>query len=123
MVEKARFRVEYPNGYVEVIVGECFGASDKAKIKKLLRLAKRHCAEEQRLKLRDDILAEHQLCVTALDRLHELRLEQQNLLSDFFGGITWRQPDAITGAERAIMRRRDKLMWSSGQLHDARWFG
>lgn len=123
MIEKARFRVEYPSGYVDVIVGEFFGTSDKKKIRKLLRIASRYCSETQQAKLIRDITAEHDRCATALDKLDELIGEQQKVLSDFFGGVQYRGLDVLSGAMRSIARRQNKLMWSRNQVVGMRWVG
>lgn len=46
--EAKRFRVNHPNGYVEINVGTFFGASPQKKVNKLLRLARKYCTEDQR---------------------------------------------------------------------------
>ena len=43
--EAKRFRVNHPNGYVEINVGTFFGTSPQKKVNKLLRLARKYCTE------------------------------------------------------------------------------
>ena len=49
--EAKRFRVNHPNGYIEINVGTFFGTSPQKKVNKLLRLARKYCTEEQRREL------------------------------------------------------------------------
>lgn len=123
MIEKARFRVEYPTGSYDIDVGEFFGTADKTKIKKLLRIASKYCTEVQQADLIRDLTSEHDRCVKALDKLDALIAEQQRVISDFFGLAQYRGLDILSGAIRAIARRRDKLMWTRNLVTKARWVG
>ena len=49
------FRVDYPTGYIKVYVGNFFGSSTLKNTDKLLRLAKAHCTEKQRITLLVDL--------------------------------------------------------------------
>lgn len=121
MNEKAMFRVEHPNGYIEVVVGEFFGTSNKKEIGKLLRMAKTYCSEKQRKALHDALLDERLICRRVLNEMDAMRAKLQTLLSDNFGGVIYYGTDRTNAAERAISRREAKLTWSADKVAAARW--
>ena len=70
--EAKRFRVNHPNGYVEINVGTFFGASPQKKVNKLLRLARKYCTEDQRRGLLCNIVEEAKYRSDILDELDSL---------------------------------------------------
>lgn len=123
MVENTRFRVDYADGYVDVVVGEFFAVADQAQIKRLIRFARRHCGRAEQVKLHNDIRSEIARCDSVLNEYEELRRRQQDLLSTFLYGVRWSQPEALSSAERAIKRRQNKLLWSDNQVMRKEWVG
>ena len=70
--EAKRFRVNHPNGYVEINVGTFFGTSPQKKVNKLLRLARKYCTEDQRRGLLCNIVEEAKYRSDILDELDSL---------------------------------------------------
>ena len=61
------FCIKHPNGYIDVKIDEFFSCPD-AKAKKLFRLARHHCSEEQRKELLSALV---NLAKTYIDKIVE----------------------------------------------------
>lgn len=101
------FSVQWDTGDIEVIVGSYFTTASVAQIRKLFKLSRNNCKEEQRKKL---LNALQHACVERkelLDSLTELARKKADMLNEFYGVSSYR-PE-VGSAEKAIERERTRL--------------
>lgn len=118
MYDKKVFRFDYPTGSMEINVGMFFGAFDKKKINKLLRLMRRYCSDEQRKELLFDLRYECAYRREMLDTLGDLRYKRQELLSTLISsGVS----NELPSPEKSILKQREKLNQIIELLSKERW--
>ena len=119
MSDKARFRVEHPTGYVDVFVGEFFGSADDKRQKKLLKLARQHCSDEDRRNLMWSLKKEDDLRKNAIEAVAELERKRCVILGTVFSQAPLpREPGS---QEKAMVKQREKIGKVLKQLENERW--
>lgn len=111
------FRVDFPNGFLEVNVGKFFGEMPLRNIKKFLRLAAQNCTHNQKLELIDSISCEDQRRVEYLEQLSEIKAEWCDTASKAMG---MKVNFADSAPKKALERQRAKLA-KSRELIEEVW--
>jgi len=117
MYEEKTFTVKHPTGYLEINVGRFFGTTNKPQISKLLRLAKKHCSEEQRKQLIERLRFERNYRRNVLETLAALEERRRELLNDLPLAVS----QADLGPEKALKRQITKLDAAIDVVKEARW--
>lgn len=117
MYEEKTFEVRYPTGYLEINVGRFFGTTNKPQISKLLRLAKKHCSEEQRKQLIEQLRFERNYRRNVLETLSALEKQKWELLN----GLPLVVSQVNLGPEKALKRQIVKLDAAIDAVKEARW--
>lgn len=117
-MSKKAFRINYPNGHLEVNIGEFFGSGTQKQFNKWLTLASQHCTDAQREELIADMEHERKQRKYVLDSIEALENSRVKLLEDFFNYNTKRSPGA---PERALEKQREKLKKRMVVLQNERW--
>lgn len=114
------FRIEYPTGYMELDIAEFFGTADKRRIGKVLRLAKAHCTERQRLELIEDLAHEVSERKGAIEKLEGHRTEMVGILVCFHksGALPHIDPSPY---EKALNAQVEKLTYVINALREDEW--
>lgn len=120
MNEQEVFRVDYPNGYMEIKVGVFFGTADARKIKKFLKLARQNGDDSQRELLVAKLHNEVKRCKDTLESCRELDESKRNLISEFFGHEQGMSKEPTTH-EKAIAKQSKKLLECAKALAKVRW--
>lgn len=120
--EAKRFRVNHPNGYVEINVGTFFGASPQKKVNKLLRLARKYCTEDQRRGLLCNIVEEAKYRSDILDELDSL-ISKGRLLFHAIFGKQWPTDIISVSGYNAIDKQRKQLSAYAEVIAGERWEG
>ena len=120
--EAKRFRVNQPNGYVEINVGTFFGASPQKKVNKLLRLARKYCTEDQRRGLLCNIVEEAKYRSDILDELDSL-ISKGRLLFHAIFGKQWPTDIISVSGYNAIDKQRKQLSAYAEVIAGERWEG
>ena len=117
MYEEKTFVVKHPTGYLEINVGRFFGTTNKPQISKLLRLAKKHCSEEQRKQLIEHLRFERNYRRNVLETLSALEERRRELLNDLPLVVS----QVNLGSEKALKRQTTKLDAAIDAVKEARW--
>lgn len=120
--EAKRFRVNHPNGYIEINVGTFFGTSPQKKVNKLLRLARKYCTEDQRKELLCNIVEEAKYRSDILDELDSLISKGQMLFHAIFGK-QWPTDIISASGYNAIDKQRKQLSAYAEVIAGERWEG
>lgn len=112
------FTITWPTGHITLDIGKFFGGADKKRVRKVLRLAKQYCTEDQREELITEINNEIKSRTAALDRCGELEFEREQVLRPFFGLLNKRP---LPPQERALVKQRDRLKRCAETIKNARW--
>ena len=120
--EAKRFRVNHPNGYIEINVGTFFGTSPQMKVNKLLRLARKYCTEEQRRELLCNIVEEAKYRSDILDELDSLISKGRMLFHAIFGK-QWPTDIISASGYNAIDKQRKQLSAYAEVIAGERWEG
>lgn len=118
-MNKNIFRINYPNGYLEVNIGEFFGSGTQKQFNKWLTLARQHCSSVQIDELISGMEHERKQRKYVLDAIDTLECNRAELLKDFFNYNTKRGPGA---PERALEKQRENLKKRIEVLQNERWF-
>lgn len=117
-MSKKAFRINYPNGHLEVNIGEFFGSGTQKQFNKWLTLASQHCTDAQREELIADMEHERKQRKYVLDSIEALENSRVKLLEDFFNYNTKRSPGA---PERALEKQCENLKKRMAVLQNERW--
>ena len=116
------FRIEYPTGYMELNIRAFFATATKKQLKKVLRLAKQNCSEEQRKELLINLLDEVQICTNVIEELDEMIIRSSLMFQEVFEDK--KGTDIVNYAGyTALVRRRDRLKVCVDMIEEARWEG
>lgn len=120
--EAQRFRINHPNGYIEINVGTFFGTSPQKKVNKLLRLARKYCTEDQRKELLCNIVEEAKYRSDILDELDSLISKGRMLFHAIFGK-QWPTDIISASGYNAIDKQRKQLSAYAEVIAGERWEG
>lgn len=118
-MSKKAFRIDYPNGHLEVYIGEFFGSGTQKQFNKWLALARMHCTDEQKEELISDMERERKQRKYVLDSIDALENNRAELLKDYFNYNTKRGP---AGPEKALEKQRENLKKRIAVLQNERWY-
>jgi len=119
MRDKVKFRVEYPTGHIDVFVGEFFGSADDRRQKKLLKLARQHCSDEDRRNLMWNLKSEDDLRKNAIEVAAELERKRCAILGTVLDQTPLpREPGS---QEKAMIKQREKIRKVLKRLENERW--
>lgn len=117
-MSKKAFRIDYPNGYLEVNIGEFFGSGTQRQFNKWLTLAHQHCSDAQKEELISVMEHERKQRKYVLDSIEALERNRAELLKDFFDYNTKRGPGS---PEKALEKQRENLKKRIAVLQNERW--
>lgn len=117
MTEDKVFQVVHPTGHLDVRVGSFFGGAEKSRVNKLLRLARQHCSDGQRLELLSALEYEAERRKSALTELEALRGSIYDQLAMFF--TEFAVPPL--NYEKVLKKQFDKLTETAELLKKERW--
>lgn len=112
------FRVEWDTGYIETLVGSFFVEANVPRIKKLFKLARQHCTEEQRAELLTALARADKERKDLLDTLGELSYKKSALANQFYK--SQRMPEQ-GWAEKRAAQEQTRLQRAMNLLKDERW--
>lgn len=118
-MSKKTFRIDYPNGYLEVNIGEFFGSGTQKQFNKWLALARKHCSDEQKEELISGMEHERKQRKYVLDSIEALEDNRVELLKEYFNYNTKRGP---AGPEKALEKQRENLKTRIAVLQNERWY-
>lgn len=113
------FHIKWDTGFMDVKISTFFVESGVSKVKKLCKLARQYCAEEERLSLLDALSQEDKERKDLLDALNELARKKASLASSFYHiSLTPEQG----WAEKQLVKDRARLAKAISILSEERWF-
>lgn len=119
-MSKKAFRIDYPNGHLEVNIGEFFGSGTQKQFNKWLTLARQHCTDAQKEELIAGMEHERKQRKYVLDSIEALENNRVELLNKFFifNHNLKRGPGT---PERELEKQRENLKKRMAILQNERW--
>lgn len=117
-MNKKVFRIDYPNGHLEVNIGEFFGSGTQKQFNKWLTLARQYCNDMQKEELIAGMEYERKQRKYVLDSIEILEINRVKILENFFNYNTKRSPGA---PERVLEKQRENLKKRMAVLQNERW--
>lgn len=113
------FHIKWDTGFMDVNISTFFVEANAAKVKKLYRLARQYCTEEERQYLLDALSQEDKERERLLDALRELSRMKSKLANDFY---QMKLAPEEGWAEKQLVKDRARLAKAISLLTEERWF-
>lgn len=112
------FHIKWDTGFVDVKISTFFVESNAAKVKKMYRLARQYCTEEERQSLLDALSQEDKEREHLLDALRELSRKKSELANSFY---QMNLAPEQSWAEKRLVKDRIRLAKAISILTKERW--
>lgn len=122
MCKQEIFHIDYPTGCMDINVASFFGKADKARVKKVLKLAKQNCSEAQRVALIGQLQSEAKKRVEVMESCAQLKQRRLELLDGILtpdDRVSVGEP--MMGAEKYLAMQAYKMGAWVEFLENVRW--